>query len=215
METCCNCGGEIIFRRVGGVVTPIHITGGCNYSEPDGSRLGEFGAVSHPSLRYETYTYPTSCPVCGESVFFYRSPDDGRVFFDRLVPPWPKHPCTDNSLHFSFSDVTPKPPSAEMEAQWRSDGWAPFFCTKVERNEAGMTRLSGKRTRKGGIWTLYVPGIFPELGAYPVLIKTVDRRGGKYEIATFRVDRRKGVVPIEVRCQKRKRLAAQGYAHGF
>ena len=203
MDTCHNCGGEIVFRRVGGVVTPIHITGGCNWSGEDDSRLGVFSAVRQPSLRYESYTYPTSCPVCGEAVFFYRSPDDGRVFFDRLGPPWPKHPCTDTSVQFSFSDITPKPPSAEMEAQWRRDGWVPFFCTKVEMNEAGMTRLSGKLTRKGRVWTLYIPGMYPELGAYPVLIKTMDRRTGTYEIATFRVDRRRGVVPIQVRCKKR------------
>lgn len=34
------------------------------------------------------------CPICGERVYFYRSPNDGRVYFDELGPPWPKHPCT-------------------------------------------------------------------------------------------------------------------------
>jgi hypothetical protein len=29
-------------------------------------------------------------------VFFYQSPFGGRVFFDDLGWPWPKHPCTDN-----------------------------------------------------------------------------------------------------------------------
>jgi hypothetical protein len=28
-------------------------------------------------------------------VFFYRSPHNGRVFFDDVGWPWPKHPCTD------------------------------------------------------------------------------------------------------------------------
>jgi len=36
-----------------------------------------------------------SCPVCGDAVYYYESPDGGRVFFDELAPPWPKHPCTD------------------------------------------------------------------------------------------------------------------------
>lgn len=46
---------------------------------------------------FDAYTTPNAqCPVCGESVFFYQSPYGGRVFFDELGPPWPKHPCTDN-----------------------------------------------------------------------------------------------------------------------
>lgn len=45
-----------------------------------------------------SYTIRNSyCPVCGEEVYFYRSENDGRVFFDELGPPWPKHPCTDSS----------------------------------------------------------------------------------------------------------------------
>ena len=34
------------------------------------------------------------CPVCSASVFFYRDPNGGRVYFDSLGKPWPKHPCT-------------------------------------------------------------------------------------------------------------------------
>ena len=34
-------------------------------------------------------------PVCGQQVFFYQSPYGGRVFFDDVGWPWPKHPCTD------------------------------------------------------------------------------------------------------------------------
>lgn len=30
-------------------------------------------------------------------MFFYQSPFGGRVFFDDLGPPWPKHPCTDHA----------------------------------------------------------------------------------------------------------------------
>lgn len=46
----------------------------------------------------DSYVNPNAhCPVCGATVFFYQSPHGGRVFFDELGPPWPKHPCTDNS----------------------------------------------------------------------------------------------------------------------
>jgi hypothetical protein len=36
------------------------------------------------------------CPVCGVKVYFYQSPFGGRVYFDNVGWPWPKHPCTDN-----------------------------------------------------------------------------------------------------------------------
>jgi len=41
------------------------------------------------------------CPVCGCRVFFYQNEYGSRVFFDDLGPPWPKHPCTDNSWYAS------------------------------------------------------------------------------------------------------------------
>src|SRR5687767_5375763 len=47
---------------------------------------------------YETFVNPNArCPVCGDAVFFYQSPEGGKVFFDELGPPWPKHPCTNNT----------------------------------------------------------------------------------------------------------------------
>src|SRR5215471_11377870 len=47
--------------------------------------------------RCDSYVDPNAlCPVCGAEVFFYQSPYGGRVFFDDLGPPWPKHACTDN-----------------------------------------------------------------------------------------------------------------------
>jgi hypothetical protein len=45
-----------------------------------------------------TFVNPNAeCPVCGAAVFFYQNAAGSRVFFDELGPPWPKHPCTDNS----------------------------------------------------------------------------------------------------------------------
>jgi len=46
-----------------------------------------------------------SCPVCGERVFFYANKSGGRVFFDELGWPWPKHPCTDSRAMRSASLV--------------------------------------------------------------------------------------------------------------
>jgi hypothetical protein len=38
--------------------------------------------------------------VCRAPVFYYQSPSGGRVFFDHLGHPWPKHPCTSKPSSF-------------------------------------------------------------------------------------------------------------------
>lgn len=37
-----------------------------------------------------------TCPVCGATVYFYSNSSGGKVYFDALGPPWPKHPCMDS-----------------------------------------------------------------------------------------------------------------------
>lgn len=68
------------------------------------------------------------CPVCGEPVFFYRSPSNGRVFFDELGPPWPKHPCTISP----YKAITPNAPinseSIDISLQYFVNSeWKPFL----------------------------------------------------------------------------------------
>lgn len=38
-------------------------------------------------------TWPTRCPRCGGSVFFFQCDCESKVFFDELGPPWPIHDC--------------------------------------------------------------------------------------------------------------------------
>ncbi|MCF4127899.1 hypothetical protein [Methylobacterium sp. SyP6R] len=46
-------------------------------------------------LSSRNVTIPNArCPVCYEPVFFFMAANGGRVFFDDLGPPWPKHGCT-------------------------------------------------------------------------------------------------------------------------
>jgi hypothetical protein len=72
------------------------------------------------------------CPVCGAPVYFYRSPYDGRVFFDGLGWPWPKHPCTDNfgeprrATRDSVSSSIPR-----VEPAWSIEDWEPLLSSKI------------------------------------------------------------------------------------
>ena len=59
-------------------------------------------------LRGNGITNPNArCPVCGAAVYFYQSPDGGKVYFDELGHPWPKHPCMDQATVTSGPRCTP------------------------------------------------------------------------------------------------------------
>lgn len=89
-------------------------------------RVVPFGAISNP-LSYDSYVVPNAhCPVCGEAVFYYRSPFGGRVFFDQLGPPWPKHPCTDNGLEPIYMS------EGKERNSWVSAGWRPLEIFSIE-----------------------------------------------------------------------------------
>lgn len=98
-----------------------------------------------------SFTNPNAnCPVCGARVFFYQSPAGGRVFFDDLGPPWPKHPCTDSIK--SVSSV-PKPSPAVATAsqprdgrtpRWHDQGWEPFICEEALPAGLGYCMLVGR-----------------------------------------------------------------------
>lgn len=93
MSICRYCGGEIVFRYIDGQSTPIHINGGQCTGYPSAPQQSS----ARPFESIVSYLNPNAhCPVCGETVYFYQSPYGGRVFFDDVGWPWPKHGCTDN-----------------------------------------------------------------------------------------------------------------------
>ena len=79
---------------------------GCGFGGDMGNGPPVAGSVI-PRLRGLSETRPNAqCPVCGATVFFYAAPNGGRVYFDELGPPWPKHPCMDEP-----TDLDPLPRS--------------------------------------------------------------------------------------------------------
>src|SRR5580658_10347826 len=117
MAYCYHCGEEIEFINNGFGAIPIHPSGSCSgrgggFGRGQGFSsfrfTGDGSFFEFPFITYPSYVNPNArCPVCGASVYFYQSPYGGRVFFDELGPPWPKHPCTDNPVvrqHFSSAE---------------------------------------------------------------------------------------------------------------
>ncbi|SUA51218.1 Uncharacterized conserved protein [Oligella ureolytica] len=75
------------------------------------------------------YTNPNAvCPVCFEQVYYYESPYGGKVYFDELGPPWPKHPCTSNEGSSSFTGVSSSIP---REKPWHLNDWLPLVDVKL------------------------------------------------------------------------------------
>jgi hypothetical protein len=98
------------------------------------------------------------CPECNAPVIFYRSPYDGRVFFDPpLGPPWPKHWCTDSGRWRSATKRPPVPnaplalrtgpyyvaPARQAYASTpREPGWEPITSSRIHVSR-GRKVLSG------------------------------------------------------------------------
>ncbi|MFI7604672.1 hypothetical protein ACIBTV_06065 [Micromonospora sp. NPDC049366] len=123
------------------------------------------------------------CPVCGASVFYYSNEHGSRVFFDEVGPPWPKHPCTDNSAYRERSPISPgrsaparysllkgrslAQRSAFLDAtansrltwvglSYRVNAWTPYALLKRDLAD-GVTRLTLQRLytlQPATVWTV-------------------------------------------------------------
>lgn len=138
MPKCNICGGEIIFRYMGGVLTPVHLSGRCSHGSIISSISKGIKIRPKQVINHDSYTNPHArCPKCGEEVFYYQSASGGRVFFDELGPPWPKHPCTDNpniSKKVIISSSNKKHGNTEGKKYgWQKAGWEPFYTLKIEQ----------------------------------------------------------------------------------
>ena len=100
-----------------------------------------------PPLRGgESFVIPNArCPVCDAPVFFYQSADGGRVFFDELGPPWPKHPCTNRqSIPKQIGrEEAIVHARAQRSLPWQADGWRPFVISQITPIDGNATKLSG------------------------------------------------------------------------
>lgn len=103
---------------------------------------------------YPSFVNPNApCPVCGVQVFFYQSPEGGRVFFDDLGPPWPKHPCTD-SVRNGYRDNVILLADINLDAQLmaigQQQGWRPFVSSFIRPLPGRQLRIHGRFYRRDG-----------------------------------------------------------------
>lgn len=108
--------------------------------------------------RESSYTNPNaSCPVCGASVYFYQSPNGGRVFFDELGPPWPKHPCTNNPKIPVPAPkfITDTKTTISREYTWQKDGWIPFIVDNIVPLPPQFKIFNIRGTSNGKDFSLY------------------------------------------------------------
>lgn len=135
----CTCGW-------GGVGHLGRRSPGASFDSPSPSQ-SYFWWVPPIHAAYESYVNPNaSCPVCGASVFFYQSPYGGRVFFDELGPPWPKHRCTDNASipkQVRSSGNASTATASRCAYQWQLGGWQPFLLTSVQPIDRTVIEIHG------------------------------------------------------------------------
>jgi hypothetical protein len=99
-----------------------------------------------PRLTFESFTRPTTCSYCGAEVYFYQSPYGGKVFFDRLGRPWPKHiltcPAAINEARESIVSVVSlvSPAGAALayipELPWDDEEWTLVRIERIFREDS-------------------------------------------------------------------------------
>lgn len=147
---------------------------------------------------YSSYVNPNArCPVCRAAVFFYQSPYGGRVFFDELGPPWPKHPCTDNSGAYKYLKYQTRASEAlqvPSRYRWQMTGWYPFACQSIGIDRYGRTEIKGRvlfggdeSPEDGHLIYAYVRPPHAPLRDVPLFIRPLNQGRGQYEIATYNV----------------------------
>lgn len=167
-------------------------------------------------VSFRSYVNPNAtCPICGASVFFYQSPYGGRVFFDELGPPWPKHPCTNSSFDSTRSrtssansirasiqmtgekvlrlDVDRLPVNTPIEAShWKRSIWSPLVCEEIRETPTHYARLSARVVYiengylvESPLLTIYTSCSPCSLEDRPLFIRRHPKYRGKYEISSF------------------------------
>lgn len=128
----CNCGwGGVWYGGGGGGDFATWL-----FNKPKAVRKTGLQTATLSPLAGGLITPNATCPVCGAPVYYYESEYGGRVFFDELGPPWPKHPCTTHE-----PDRSPR----QSSVRWVDEGWKPLTAvnTAPKPGEANIYCVTG------------------------------------------------------------------------
>lgn len=88
----------------------------------------------------KSYTTPNAlCQLCGAKLFFYKSPLGGRVYFDHLGPPWPKHSCITVKVDKNLSSSDHR--IAMTARPEKTHDWAPFVFRDILRHDSDVVEI--------------------------------------------------------------------------
>ncbi len=127
-------------------------------------------AIGFTAKNYDSFTVPNArCPKCDARVFFYSSPDGGKVYFDDLGPPWPKHPCMDQTSTRAF---TVRETTAREHPAWIREGWEPVrFQNKSIKKGKEPVLAAIQELRTGFVKTAFFPSLPTDIDFLPCLMK--------------------------------------------
>lgn len=155
------------------------------------------GRVKRPSvdsptywLWADSYTIPNAhCPHCKASVYFYQSPLGGRVYFDELGPPWPKHPCTDHSAATGSGRVAVPRARSDRYARAPSQQkpqWRPLFCCEVRKHPEFPEIVILSTVGPAGTSDLYAKTSRLDLHrSTPFYVRPCEARDGVFQVSTL------------------------------
>lgn len=99
--------------------------------------------IKYCCFQFSSFVNPNAkCPVCGEDVYYYESPYGGKVYFDSLGPPWPKHSCIDYGVAGTITQES-------HYKIWSTNIWRPFQVEKIEELENGSYKVTGTVLENG------------------------------------------------------------------
>jgi len=154
--------------------------------------------------RHESYTNPNSrCPVCNVPVYFYQSQYGGKVYFDEMGPPWPKHPCTDitqaTTYNLAKSQDKIKSTSSLIKIrtpEYQQEGWFPIYCSEIDTIPEEPTVLILKVGEKSEGKQLFANITQDKVSAHwPILVRRIPNTKA-YEVSTLKA---REAVPSEFR----------------
>jgi hypothetical protein len=133
-----------------------------------------------------SYLYPnTKCPECRCAVYFLKLSNGGRIFFDEIRPPWPKHPCTDiNYSNKSDNELFIKDVIIKEDQRKKTIAEFKWSIVVVKRviNERILIGIKNRETSiENNVWIKYEKEIHNIYNNKDVIL-LIDRDGNKMKL---------------------------------